>query len=214
MHRATPPPDLPAWDAPAMRDTAMATLLDWWWPAMFGAAAPDAARADFAAGAHRSACAGRRRPARFHPSRLLRRQPVLVAGSRRHPTRRRDRLPGRLDRPPRIRPGFPAAGCPPRHPPRDRRTRVRALPGRPTGARRPRLPHRLCRLRGATPSARRRPMGPPRATRQPPGLSGIRTAHLGAAERRPAPSGRGAAGRRHGPLDSARNRANPPDLAA
>jgi aminoglycoside/choline kinase family phosphotransferase len=47
MHRATPPPDLPAWDAPAMRDTTIATLLDWWWPAMFGSAAPDAARADF-----------------------------------------------------------------------------------------------------------------------------------------------------------------------
>jgi aminoglycoside/choline kinase family phosphotransferase len=49
MHRATPPPDLPAWDAPAMRETTIATLLDWWWPAMFGSAAPGAARADFAA---------------------------------------------------------------------------------------------------------------------------------------------------------------------
>ena len=45
MHRATPPPDLPAWDAAAMRDTALATLLDWWWPAMFAAPAPEAARA-------------------------------------------------------------------------------------------------------------------------------------------------------------------------
>jgi N-acetylmuramate 1-kinase len=49
MHRAAPPPDLPAWNATAMRDTALATLLEWWWPAMFGAAAPDAARADFTA---------------------------------------------------------------------------------------------------------------------------------------------------------------------
>ena len=49
MHRAAPPPDLPVWDAVAMRDTALATLFDWWWPAMFGAAAPDAARGDFAA---------------------------------------------------------------------------------------------------------------------------------------------------------------------
>jgi aminoglycoside/choline kinase family phosphotransferase len=49
MHRAAPPPDLPVWDAVAMRDTALATLLDWWWPAMFGAAAPDAVRSDFAA---------------------------------------------------------------------------------------------------------------------------------------------------------------------
>ena len=49
MHRAAPLADLPAWDAAAMRDTALATLLDWWWPAMFGATAPDAARGDFAA---------------------------------------------------------------------------------------------------------------------------------------------------------------------
>lgn len=49
MHRAAPPPDLPSWDAAAMRDTALATLLDWWWPAMFGALAPDATRGDFAA---------------------------------------------------------------------------------------------------------------------------------------------------------------------
>jgi N-acetylmuramate 1-kinase len=49
MHRATPPPDLPVWNAVAMRDTALATLFDWWWPAVFGAAAPDAARGDFAA---------------------------------------------------------------------------------------------------------------------------------------------------------------------
>jgi N-acetylmuramate 1-kinase len=49
MHRAAPPADLPAWDAGAMRDTALATLFDWWWPAMFDAAAPDTARGDFAA---------------------------------------------------------------------------------------------------------------------------------------------------------------------
>ena len=49
MHRAPPPPGLPAWDAAAMRDTALGTLFDWWWPAMFGTPAPDAARTDFAA---------------------------------------------------------------------------------------------------------------------------------------------------------------------
>ena len=32
-----------------MATTALATLFDWWWPAMFGTAAPDAARRDFAA---------------------------------------------------------------------------------------------------------------------------------------------------------------------
>ncbi len=49
IQRAPPPPDLPAWNAAAMATTAMATLFDWWWPAMFGAAAPDAPRQDFAA---------------------------------------------------------------------------------------------------------------------------------------------------------------------
>ena len=49
MQRAAPPPDLPAWDAATMATTALATLFDWWWPAMFGSAAPDAARRDFAA---------------------------------------------------------------------------------------------------------------------------------------------------------------------
>jgi hypothetical protein len=49
MQRAAPPPGLPAWDAAAMAQTALGTLLDWWWPATFGAAAPTAARDDFAA---------------------------------------------------------------------------------------------------------------------------------------------------------------------
>jgi aminoglycoside/choline kinase family phosphotransferase len=49
MHRAAPPPDLPVWDSAAMRDTALATLFDWWWPAVFDAPAPDAARGDFGA---------------------------------------------------------------------------------------------------------------------------------------------------------------------
>jgi aminoglycoside/choline kinase family phosphotransferase len=47
--RAPAPGWLPAWDAAAMRETAIGTLLDWWWPAMFGTQAPDAARRDFAA---------------------------------------------------------------------------------------------------------------------------------------------------------------------
>ena len=49
IQRAPPPADLPAWDAPAMTATALATLFDWWWPAMLGAPAPDAARQDFTA---------------------------------------------------------------------------------------------------------------------------------------------------------------------
>ena len=48
MQRADPPAGLPAWDAAIMAETALATLFDWWWPACFGAAAPDAARADVA----------------------------------------------------------------------------------------------------------------------------------------------------------------------
>ncbi len=49
IQRATPPPDLPRWDAVTMATTAMGTLFDWWWPAMFGAPPPEAARRDFAA---------------------------------------------------------------------------------------------------------------------------------------------------------------------
>jgi aminoglycoside/choline kinase family phosphotransferase len=47
MQRANPPPDLPHWDAAAMVATALATLFDWWWPAMFGTTPPEAARHDF-----------------------------------------------------------------------------------------------------------------------------------------------------------------------
>lgn len=46
---ATPPASLPLWDAHSMASTALATLCDWWWPAMFGSEPPAAARQDFAA---------------------------------------------------------------------------------------------------------------------------------------------------------------------
>ena len=47
--QAAPAPQfLPRWDAQAMAKTALGTLLDWWWPATFGQAAPAAARHDFA----------------------------------------------------------------------------------------------------------------------------------------------------------------------
>lgn len=49
MQRTAPPSDLPRWDAATMASTALATLFDWWWPAMFGTPAPDAARQDVAA---------------------------------------------------------------------------------------------------------------------------------------------------------------------
>jgi aminoglycoside/choline kinase family phosphotransferase len=49
MQSAPPPPELPLWDAAAMAATALGTVFDWWWPAMFGSAAPDAARQDVAA---------------------------------------------------------------------------------------------------------------------------------------------------------------------
>ena len=48
IQRAAPPPDLPVWDATTMATTALATLFDWWWPAMFGTTAPDTVRQDFA----------------------------------------------------------------------------------------------------------------------------------------------------------------------
>jgi aminoglycoside/choline kinase family phosphotransferase len=49
MQRAAPPPDLPAWNAAAMTQTAVANLIDWWWPAAMGGPAPEAARTDFTA---------------------------------------------------------------------------------------------------------------------------------------------------------------------
>jgi N-acetylmuramate 1-kinase len=44
MQRAAPPSDLPWWGAAEMAATALGTLLDWWWPAAFNQAAPEAAR--------------------------------------------------------------------------------------------------------------------------------------------------------------------------
>ncbi len=52
LQRAAPPPGLPAWTAQPMAETALGTLFDWWWPAAFGAPAPDAARAEVAAALH------------------------------------------------------------------------------------------------------------------------------------------------------------------
>lgn len=49
MHRAPPPDGLPTWDGTAMAETAKATMLDWWWPAMFATPAPEAARDELAA---------------------------------------------------------------------------------------------------------------------------------------------------------------------
>jgi N-acetylmuramate 1-kinase len=49
LQRAAPPGALPAWDSTTMTQAALGTLLDWWWPAVFRSAAPDGARADFAA---------------------------------------------------------------------------------------------------------------------------------------------------------------------
>jgi aminoglycoside/choline kinase family phosphotransferase len=49
MQRAPAPDGLPLWDATKMASTAGATLFDWWWPAQFGAPAPEAARDDIAA---------------------------------------------------------------------------------------------------------------------------------------------------------------------
>jgi aminoglycoside/choline kinase family phosphotransferase len=48
LQRATAPSNLPPWDIAAMTNATLDTLFDWWWPAMFGSAAPDRARKDFA----------------------------------------------------------------------------------------------------------------------------------------------------------------------
>jgi aminoglycoside/choline kinase family phosphotransferase len=52
IQRAAPPVDLPPWGRTEMAQTALGTLFDWWWPAAFGAPAPQAARADVAAALH------------------------------------------------------------------------------------------------------------------------------------------------------------------
>jgi aminoglycoside/choline kinase family phosphotransferase len=49
IQRAAPSPDLPTWSASDMASTALGTLFDWWWPAVFAAPAPEAARDDVAA---------------------------------------------------------------------------------------------------------------------------------------------------------------------
>jgi N-acetylmuramate 1-kinase len=49
MQRAAPPSALPRWGATEMAQTALGTLLDWWWPAAFGASAPEAARREISA---------------------------------------------------------------------------------------------------------------------------------------------------------------------
>lgn len=48
LHRHPPPHFLPAWTVDAMATAASATLLDWWWPAAFGAAPGASVRAAFA----------------------------------------------------------------------------------------------------------------------------------------------------------------------
>ena len=49
LQRAAPPRNLPKWDAATMAATAIGTLFDWWWPAMFGEPARDEIRRDFGA---------------------------------------------------------------------------------------------------------------------------------------------------------------------
>ena len=44
IHRAAPPADVPAWGKAEMRETAVGTLFDWWWPAFHAASATSAAR--------------------------------------------------------------------------------------------------------------------------------------------------------------------------
>ena len=49
MHTAPPPDGLPKWGIPEMVSTATATMLDWWWPAMFAAPGPEPARRELQA---------------------------------------------------------------------------------------------------------------------------------------------------------------------
>lgn len=47
LHRHPAPAGLPAWDVETMATAAAATLLDWWWPAAFGAPPDQRVRAGF-----------------------------------------------------------------------------------------------------------------------------------------------------------------------
>jgi aminoglycoside/choline kinase family phosphotransferase len=49
MHRAAPMVGLPAWGKAEMARTALSTLFEWWWPAMFGSRAPAEARTEVGA---------------------------------------------------------------------------------------------------------------------------------------------------------------------
>lgn len=51
LHRAAPPAWAPRWGAAEMARAAAATLLDWWWPARFGATASASVVASFLAAA-------------------------------------------------------------------------------------------------------------------------------------------------------------------
>ena len=46
LHEAAPPAALPDWTGPAMARATAATFIQWWWPATFGAPAPDAVAAE------------------------------------------------------------------------------------------------------------------------------------------------------------------------
>ena len=170
MQRAAFPPGLPAWDAAAMAQTALGTLLDWWWPAVFGMRpAPAAARADFAAALDdllRPVAAG---PVCFTHRDYFAGNLLWLPQSHRPPPHRRARLPERRARPPRIRPGVAAAGRPPRHPAGAGRARHRRDTWPPAASWTP------------PPSAPPMPPAPPSATcAWPASGSGLRCATDGA----------------------------------
>ncbi len=79
MQRAAPPPGLPGWGPAEMSATAQGTLLDWWWPAMFGAPAPGGGAGRLRRGIGRAAGPGRGRAGRVRAPRFLRRQSGLAA---------------------------------------------------------------------------------------------------------------------------------------
>ena len=203
IQRAAPPPNLPVWDAATMAATALATLFDWWWPAMFGADAPAAARQDFAAAleamlapvaagpacfVHRDFFAGN---LHWLPQRNgVRRIAVLDFQNAAigHPAYDLASLlqDARRDIPPGVG-----------------RTRHGPLPGHARGARRGGIPGRVRCLRGAATLADRRPMGAPRPPRRPTGLPDPRPAHLASAGAGGPRTGRRTTRRRARSLDTA-----------
>jgi aminoglycoside/choline kinase family phosphotransferase len=159
MQRAAPPAGLPAWNGATMAATALATLFDWWWPAMFSVGAPNAALQDFA-GALEEMLASVAGPVCFVH------RDYFAGNLFWLPQRGGIRRIGALDFQDAAI-GHPAydraaAGCAPRHPAGGCGALHGPVPGCPTRTGPDAISRRLCCLRRAAAPAACRAVGAPR----------------------------------------------------